>query len=67
MIEKLNISKPKILSSKNLILGEGPIWIPELKSLMWLDIKGKTLQSFSYNNNKFLYKNLVKTRLTRQI
>ena len=61
MFEKLIISKPKVLSSKNLILGEGPLWVPESKSLMWLDIKGKSLQTFSYNTNKFFYKDLVKT------
>ena len=28
---------------------------------MWLDIKGKSLHTFSYNTNNCTYKNLVKT------
>jgi len=61
MVKELQTSEPKILSSKNLILGEGPIWLPHSKSLMWLDIKGKTLHTFSYNTNNCTSKNLVKS------
>ena len=51
MIEKLNISTPKILSSNNLILGEGPIWIPELKSLICsLIFFGKSISMPDYGS-----------------
>ena len=61
MVEKLKTGKPKIIYPKNLILGEGPIWMPDSKSLIWLDIKGKSLHTFSYITKKFKEKNLVKT------
>ena len=61
MFNKLQTSEPKILFSKNLILGEGPIWLSHTKSLMWLDIKGKSLHTFSYNTNNCTYQKLVKT------
>ena len=60
MVEKLKTSKPKIFSPKNSILGEGPIWLPDRKSIMWLDIKGKSLHTFSYTTNKCTSKKLVK-------
>ena len=37
MIDTLKTGKPKIIYPKNLILGEGPIWLPHSKSLMWLE------------------------------
>ena len=61
MVDKLKIGEPKIISPKNLILGEGPIWIPDTKSLMWLDIKGKSLHTFSYITGNIKEKNLDKT------
>ena len=53
MVEKLKIGKPKIIYPKNLILGEGPIWMPDTKSLIWLDIKGKSLHTFYYITKNF--------------
>ena len=61
MVDKLKIGEPKIIFPKNLILGEGPIWIPDTKSLMWLDIKGKSLHTFSYITGNIKEKNLDKT------
>ena len=61
MVDKLKIGEPKIVFPKNLILGEGPIWIPYTKSLMWLDIKGKSLHTFSYITGNIKEKNLDKT------
>ena len=61
MVEKLKTSKPNIIYQKNLILGEGPIWMPDTKSLIWLDIKGKSLHTFYYITKNFREKNLVKT------
>ena len=61
MVDKLTIGEPKIIFPKNLILGEGPIWIPDTKSLMWLDIKGKSLHTFSYITGNIKEKNLDKT------
>tara|TARA_B100001167_G_scaffold66610_1_gene39309 strand:+ start:1299 stop:2174 length:876 start_codon:yes stop_codon:yes gene_type:complete len=61
MVDKLKTGKPKIIYPKNLILGEGPIWIHDTKSLMWLDIKGKSLHTFSYITKNFTDKKLVKT------
>ena len=60
MVEKLKTSKPKVFSPKNSILGEGPIWLPDRKSVMWLDIKGKSLHTFSYTTKKSISKKLVK-------
>ena len=48
MVDKLKTGKPEIIYPKNSILGEGPIWMPDTKSLIWLDIKGKSLHTFSY-------------------
>ena len=61
MVDKLKIGEPKIIFPKNLILGEGPIWIPDTKSLMWLDIKGKSLHTFSYITGNIKENNLDKT------
>ena len=61
MVDKLKTVKPKIIYPKNLLLGEGPIWMPDSKSLMWLDIKGNSLHTFSYITKIFKEKNLVKT------
>ena len=61
MVEKLKTSKPKIVDPKNLLLGEGPIWIPDTKSLIWLDIKGKSLHTFSYIPKNITDKKLEKT------
>ena len=61
MVDKLKIGEPKIIFPKNLILGEGPIWIPDTKSLMWLDIKGETLHTFSYITKNITEKKLDKT------
>ena len=59
MFDKLKTGKQKIIYPKNLILGEGPIWIPDTKSLIWLDIKGKSLHTFSY-----VSKNIIDISLT---
>ena len=61
MVEKLKTGKPKIIYPKNLLLGEGPIWMPDSKSLIWLDIKGKSLHTFDYITKNFIEINLVKT------
>ena len=61
MVEKLKTGKPNIIYQKNLILGEGPIWMPDTKSLIWLDIKGKSLHTFYYITKNFRVKKLVKT------
>ena len=61
MVEKLKTGKPEIIYPKNSILGEGPIWMPDTKSLIWLDIKGKSLNTFSYITKNFKEINLVKT------
>ena len=53
MVEKLKTGTPKIIYPKNLLLGEGPIWMPDSKSLMWLDIKGKYLHTFCYITKNF--------------
>ena len=58
MVEKLKTGNPKIIYPKNLILGEGPIWMPDSKSLIWLDIKGKSLHTFTYITKTFKEKNL---------
>ena len=60
MIEKLKTGTPTIVNPKNLLLGEGPIWLPDTKSLIWLDIKGKSLHSFSYDTKIYKNINLVK-------
>ena len=46
MVEKLKTSKPKVFSPKNLILGEGPIWIPDRKFVMWLSKRFITKYGF---------------------
>jgi|TARA_B100001079_G_C16365617_1_gene494997 sugar lactone lactonase YvrE len=61
MVDKLKIGDPKIICPKNSILGEGPIWMPDTKSLMWLDIKGESLHTFSYITKNITDKNLEKT------
>ena len=61
MVDKLKIGEPKIIFPKNLILGEGPIWIPDTKSLMWLYIKLKSINTFSYITGNIKEKNLYKT------
>ena len=61
MVDKLKIGDPKIVCPKNSILGEGPIWITDTKSLMWLDIKGETLHTFSYITKNITDKKLDKT------
>ena len=61
MVEKLKTGKPKIIYQKNSLLGEGPIWMPDTKYLIWLDIKGKSLNTFSYITKNFKEINLVKT------
>jgi len=61
MVEKLKTGKPEIIYPKNSILGEGPIWMPDTKSLIWLDIKGKSLNTFSYITKNFNEINLLKT------
>jgi len=61
MVDKLKIGDPKIVCPKNSILGEGPIWITDTKSLMWLDIKGETLHTFSYITKNITEKKLDKT------
>ncbi len=61
MIKKLKTGTPTIINPKNLLLGEGPIWLPDTNSLIWLDIKAKSLHSFSYDTKIYKNINLVKT------
>ncbi|WP_343704092.1 SMP-30/gluconolactonase/LRE family protein [Chitinophaga sp.] len=39
-----------VLSNTACILGEGPVWLPATRKLMWVDIEGKTLYEYDWGH-----------------
>ena len=49
---KIFTSKPKCVWKSNNILGEGTVWVKELNSVFFVDIKKKKIFSFNIYNKK---------------
>ncbi len=57
---KIFTSKPKCVWKSNNILGEGTVWVKELNSVFFVDIKKKKIFSFNIYNKKKKIINLNK-------
>ena len=52
MKHKIVTSNPKCVWKTNNILGEGTVWVKELNSVFFVDIKKKKIYSFNIYNKK---------------